>query len=136
MRALRFLLSGSIPLFLLFFFITQQNETIEITSTEIVSDESKNERLINTPEKTYKVPNGDRLNMDWAESWVLLNLDADEDWEALQQPGTYYVRTYGLHFPALGMRKKIITILDDPNEPHFVVKLGTVIVAEINSNIK
>lgn len=114
------LIAFIIIIYAVFFLITTKTETIVVKSATEFSDNGN--WLIHADKGTYQVPfDYGEFNWNVVTNWMILNLDAKDDFKTLSQPGTYIVRTYGF----FGTRK-ITEILESEDDQPMIVDLYVV----------
>jgi len=116
-----------IKLFLLIlvitYFASYKNLTINVIKTKEIKINNTIIREVYTSDnKTYYVPYDDSLGWNMFKNLILLNFDANEDWNTLQKPGKYYIRVYGFRTFYSNNKLNVIKILESPDEkPTFII---------------
>lgn len=106
-----------------FFLNTTKTETIVVKSITEYSNDGN--WLIHTDKGTYQVPfDYGEFNWNVITNWLILNLNAKDDFKTLSSPGTYIVRTYG--------NRKITEILESEDDQPMIVDLYDVAIEFIN----
>jgi hypothetical protein len=104
-------------LIIVIFFASYKNITINVVKAVQTTENGKIIRKVITTDKhTFYVPYDRDLNLAFFKNLILLNLDADEDWQKLQKPGIYNVRVYGIRTFFSDNKLNIIKVLKHKNE--------------------
>ncbi len=111
-------------LVIILYLASYKNLTINVVKTkEIITVDNVTREVYTSNGNVYYVPCDTVSNWTLFKNLVLLNLDADDDWKALQTPGKHYVRVYGFRTFFSNNKLNIVTILDSLDEKPFLVVL-------------
>jgi hypothetical protein len=106
------------------FFASYKNITIDVVKAVQQVDNNKITRVVYTSDnKKFNVPYDRTLNFNLFRNLVLLNFDADDDWNKLKKPGKYHVRVYGYKTFFKDDDLNIISVIDSLNDQPLLVDL-------------